>query len=164
MIGKSALIIGFLSISSIAFAQHDDSPKAPSGGPCGHDWRGAGPVNGNTQLLVTMKNFHDQLVEKEIWCIQRSVHDSLTYGHSNGWMESKTQLTQNLTNGYMIYHSFKEDSIVIVRDSNTAHIRFIATIEATLNGKPGTFRLKVLEVWVKKNDEWLLFARQAVKG
>jgi hypothetical protein len=32
-----------------------------------------------------------------------------------------------------------------------------------LNGIPGTYHLKVLEVWQKKGNRWVLFARQAVR-
>jgi hypothetical protein len=161
---KKFLLIALLLTTGFSVsAQSGDGPKGVSGGdPCGSDWRGS--PGENAQLLTTMRNFHRQLVLKKIQCIQKSVHDSLSYGHSNGWIENKAELTQNILNEYITYHSFKEDSIQVVRDGNTAYIRFIADIEATLNSKRSTFHLKVFEVWVKRNDEWVLFARQAVRG
>src|SRR5262249_39613905 len=88
----------------------------------------------------------------------------LSYGHSNGWVETKNELIKNLETGYISYHSFNEDSLQVSVNGNTAHARFIADIHVTLNGKEGNYHLKVLEVWVKKGKRWLLFARQAVKG
>jgi hypothetical protein len=161
---KILLLIFLMAIGFGVYAQSGDGPKGgPGGGPCGRS-DGGGYSNENAHLISSMKNFHDQLVDKEIWCIQKSVHDSLTYGHSNGWVENKADLTKNILNEYITYHSFKEDSIHVMRDGNTAYIRFIADIDATLNNKRSTFHLKVLEIWVKKNDEWVLFARQAVRG
>jgi len=45
-----------------------------------------------------------------------------------------------------------------------AHARFVADIAANLNGTEGAFHLKVLEVWVRKGNRWVLFARQAIRG
>jgi hypothetical protein len=46
-----------------------------------------------------------------------------------------------------------------------ANVRFVADITATLNRKTtvNNYHLKVLEVWVKKSNRWVLFARQAAK-
>lgn len=91
------------------------------------------------------------------------IHDSLTYGHSNGWVETNKEFRTNM-GGIITYHSYKEDSIDVTSSGSVTHIRFKAAIEATLNGVRSIFHLKVLEVWVNENNTWKLFARQAVKG
>jgi hypothetical protein len=115
------------------------------------------------KLTSTLKEFHQSLVKKNTVSINQQTDMALSYGHSNGWIETKTEIMKNLETGYMKYNSYKEDSIQVVINGNMAHARFVADIATTLNGKEGNYHLKVLEVWVRKGKRWLLFARQAVK-
>ncbi|MBN8672899.1 MAG: nuclear transport factor 2 family protein [Chitinophagales bacterium] len=115
------------------------------------------------KLVTTIKEFHQALVKKNTVSIIRQTDKDVSYGHSNGWVETKAEMINNLETGYLTYRSFKEDSLQVTINGNVAHARFIADIEATLNQKDSQFHLKVLEVWVKKGKRWLLFARQAVK-
>lgn len=116
------------------------------------------------KLITTIKEFHQALVKKNTVSIIQQTDKAISYGHSNGWVETKAEMINNLETGYLTYRSFKEDSLQVTINGNVAHARFIADIEATLNQKDSQFHLKVLEVWVKKGKRWLLFARQAVKG
>ena len=116
------------------------------------------------KLTVTMKEFHQALVNKNTVSINQQTDKALSYGHSNGWVETKTEMMKNLETRYIDYHSYKEDSLAIVINDKMANVRFIADIKATLRGTEATYRLKVLEVWVKKSKRWVLFARQAVKA
>jgi hypothetical protein len=116
------------------------------------------------KLTVTLKEFHQALVQKNTVSINQQTDKALSYGHSNGWVETKNDMLKNLETGYISYQSFKEDSISIGINGNMAHARFTAEIGATLKGASAMYHLKVLEVWVKKGKRWVLFARQAVKN
>ena len=115
------------------------------------------------KLTVTLKEFHKAMVKKNTTSINQQTDKALSYGHSNGWVETKVEMIMNIETGYIVYHSYKEDSINIVINGNMANARFVADVNATLQGNTVTFHLKVLEVWVKKGKRWILFARQAVK-
>lgn len=115
------------------------------------------------KLTATLKQFHRDLVKKNTVSINQQTDKALTYGHSNGWVESKTDLIKNLESGYLLYESFEEDSLILTINENMASARFVADITASLKGLAATYRLKVLEVWVRKGNRWVLFARQAVK-
>ena len=116
------------------------------------------------KLTATLKEFHKALVDNNTVSVNQQTDKALSYGHSNGWIETKADMIKNLETGYMNYNSIKEDSIQIMMNGTMANVRFVADINATLNGNTNSFRLKVLEVWVKKGRRWLLFARQAVRG
>jgi hypothetical protein len=115
------------------------------------------------KLTKTMKEFHQALVQKNTLSINQQTDKALTYGHSNGWVETKTDVINDLETGLISYQSFKEDSIKVSMNGSVANIRFIADIDATLRGSKSSHHLKVLEVWVKKGKRWILFARQALK-
>jgi ketosteroid isomerase-like protein len=89
--------------------------------------------------------------------------DSLSYGHSGGKVERKTEFVENIASG-------KSDFVTIVLSDQTISISHKTAIvrhqlDAATNdgGKPATVKLKILLVWVKERGEWRLLARQAVK-
>ena len=117
------------------------------------------------KLTLTLKEFHQSLVKKNTVSINQQTDKALSYGHSNGWVETKTEMIKNLETGYTSYKSIKEDSLQVVINGNVANARFVGDYEVSLNGgNTVVYHLKVLEVWVKKGKRWLLFARQAVKN
>lgn len=139
---KYIFTILFLSLSICVVAQTTDEQK----------------------LLTTVKEFHQALVNKNTLSINQQTDKALSYGHSNGWVETKTDMIKNLETNYISYQSFKEDSIKVSSNGNIANVRFVAAIDASLKDSRTTYNLKVLEVWVKKGKRWLLFARQSVKN
>lgn len=124
---------------------------------------GAHAQSKEQKLSAVMKEFHQALVQKNMILIDQQTHSALTYGHSNGWIETKADMISDLKTGIISYQSFREDSVQVLVDDNIAHIRFAADIDATLRGNASHFHLKVLEVWVKKDKSWILFARQAIR-
>ena len=117
-----------------------------------------------TKLTTTLKEFHQALVNANTVSVNQQTDKVLSYGHSNGWVETKTDMIKNLETGYIKYHSFKEDSLRVEINGNTAHARFVADVNVTLKDNTVNYHLKILEVWVKKGKRWLLFARQAIRN
>lgn len=117
------------------------------------------------KLTSTLKEFHQSLVQKNTISINQQTDKALSYGHSNGWVETKTEMIKNLETGYTSYKSIKEDSLQVTINGNVANVRFVGDYEVSLNGgNTAVYHLKVLEVWVRKGKRWLLFARQAIRG
>lgn len=120
----------------------------------------------DAKLIATVKEFHQALVTKNTVSLNQQTDKALSYGHSNGWIQSKKDLIKDFERGFISYQSFKEDSITVSMNENMANVRFVADITATIGGTTvvNNYHLRVLEVWVKKGKRWVLFARQAVKG
>ena len=120
--------------------------------------------SGNEEkLTTTVKEFHQALVQKNTISINQQTDKALSYGHSNGWVETKADIIKDLETGYISYQQITEDSLSIVINGDMANVRFLSDVTATMKGTSNSFRLRVLEVWVKKSKRWVLFARQAVK-
>ena len=115
------------------------------------------------KLITTIKEFHQALVQKNTVSINQQTDKALSYGHSNGWVETKADMIKDLETGYISYQEIKEDSITITMNDTVANVRFLGEYKATVKGASSNFRLRVLEVWVKKSKRWILFARQGVK-
>src|SRR5678816_3897754 len=115
------------------------------------------------KLTATLKEFHQAMITKNVVSINQQTDKGLSYGHSSGWIETKPDFIKHIETGYIVYESFKEDSLKITMNGNLANARFVADISSKLNGVDAGSKLRVLEVWVKKGNRWLLFGRQAVK-
>jgi hypothetical protein len=115
------------------------------------------------KLIQRMKEFHQALVQKNSIAISQQTDRELSYGHSNGWIETKSALIKDLETGVISYSAIREDSVEVHLNDDMANVRFVADITGTMNSSTFSLRLKVLEVWVKKRNRWILFARQAVK-
>jgi len=103
------------------------------------------------------------LLKRDSVALKTLLSNELSYGHSNGWIESKWEVMDDLYNGKLIYKKIDRQLQNSHIDGNIASIRMNTDVEVELNGKPMTLKLSVLQVWIWRNKHWELFARQSVK-
>ncbi|MBL0233319.1 MAG: nuclear transport factor 2 family protein [Chitinophagaceae bacterium] len=115
------------------------------------------------KLIRTIKEFHKALVDGNTISVNQQTDKMLSYGHSNGWIQNKNEVINDLKSGHLDYLAFTEDSVVVNINGNLASARFIGGVEASMDGVKASYKLRVLEVWTKKSNRWLLFARQAIR-
>jgi hypothetical protein len=135
---KALFVLILLLTSSLSFAQDADVAKA---------------VETLKQGLLDGK--------KEI--LEKITHENLTYGHSSGQIENKTEFIEALVTGKSDFTAITLSDQVIKITGNVATVRHKLLGENTLAGKTNTLNLSVLLVFVKEKGEWKLLARQAVK-
>lgn len=89
--------------------------------------------------------------------------DQLSYGHSNGVVQTKAEFMGQLQSGESTFVRITlSDQSVHARDG-VAVVRHTLTADTNDSGKPGKVALKILMVWKKTGDQWRLLARQAVR-
>lgn len=115
------------------------------------------------KLIRTIKEFHKALVDGNTISVNQQTDKMLSYGHSNGWIQNKNEVINDLKSGHLDYLAFTEDSVVVNINGNLASARFIGGVEASMDDVKASYKLRVLEVWTKKSNRWLLFARQAIR-
>jgi ketosteroid isomerase-like protein len=95
--------------------------------------------------------------------LEELVADQLSYGHSSGVIESKAQFVSVVAGKKTIYKSIAllEPATTVVGSNAIARHIFKAETEA--DGKPGSARVGVLQVWQKQDGRWKLLARQAFR-
>jgi hypothetical protein len=103
------------------------------------------------------------LVQQNKAFINQKTDEALSYGHSNGWIQTRTDMVKDFETGRISYQSIKEDSISVTMNGNIANVRFVGDFTATNNGVKSDNHLKVLEVWVKKGKSWILVSRQGYR-
>ncbi|MDB5201094.1 MAG: nuclear transport factor 2 family protein [Ferruginibacter sp.] len=90
------------------------------------------------------------------------ITDSLSYGHSGGHIDHKQEFIDKLVSGKSDFVQINISHQQIQVYKKTAILRHDLEATTNDNGKPGTVKLSVLQVWVKENGQWKLAARQAV--
>lgn len=108
---------------------------------------------------------HRALIGKESENLDRLLHRDLSYGHSNAWVEDKTELMTNNASGTLVYHSIQVDSASwkISKTGKLALVRYNADFDVNLRGNPVRLKLHVAQTWIRKKGKWQLLMRQSTK-
>jgi hypothetical protein len=113
-------------------------------------------------LNHAVADFDKALEGKDSVALKWLLNDKVSYGHSNGWIETKQEVIDDLYNGKLTYKKISATKPDTRISGDVMSARSIADIDAVMNGKLMSFKLKVLQVWVWENEHWTLFARQSV--
>jgi len=103
------------------------------------------------------------LIAKDTNVLKQLLHKDLSYGHSNGWVETKADVIKDLVNGKLAYNKINTNNTTWTITNTVATMRNSSDINFELDGKPGELHLHVFQVWLKTNKGWQLLARQSTK-
>ena len=103
------------------------------------------------------------LLAKDSVRLRGLLGDEITYGHSNGWIQTKKDVIDDLFNGKITYKQISAADKEIKVNRKVAVVRMNADVDVTVNGTPVHVKLKILQVWQKRHFSWHLVARQSVK-
>lgn len=115
------------------------------------------------QLIIVARSLNAALMQKDSLQLTKLLHPSLSYGHSNGWVETKQEVIENIVSDYLIYKNIIVDSLLCQVSKKYAVVRFQAVHEVVLKGKAIQLKLHVCQVWIKFHKQWVLLARQSTK-
>ncbi len=103
------------------------------------------------------------MVKADTVQLKNITDDGLSYGHSSGKIQNKTEFVSSIATGASVFVTldFTEQTIKVI--GNTAIVRHILTAKTNDSGKPGAVHLGILLIFEKEHGNWKLIARQAVK-
>ncbi len=104
------------------------------------------------------------LVHKDISKLERLLHRSASIGHSNGWVQNKNELIDDLETGKVSYQSIDQISIEEKDiEQDFIRVRRKLKVEGQYEQYPFEVTLSVMEIWKKQSGGQLqLWSRQAV--
>lgn len=118
----------------------------------------------SVSLKEAMKQLDDALINKKETVLQQLLHKELSFGHSNGWVQTKKEVLDDMNSGKLIYKKIENISAQIVAiNKKWATVRINTNAEGTVNGNEFKLSLHVLQVWQKTKKGWQLIARQSTK-
>jgi hypothetical protein len=87
----------------------------------------------------------------------------LSYGHSAGKLESKTEFIDVVSSKKTVYKALDWTDISVGMAGTNAIVRYKWESVSVADGKESNAKVGVLQVWTKADGSWKLLARQAFK-
>lgn len=138
---KYFLLLSFFLIAAVAMAQTKDEQ----------------------QLSATVDTLIQAIIRADKPLLESLTADDLSYGHSSGKVENKTQFVDALVNGPYDFLSGNISDQTLKITGNTGVVRHVFSFAFNNNGQTGENKIGVLLVWQKQKSQWKLLARQAFK-
>ncbi|MBV8095972.1 MAG: nuclear transport factor 2 family protein [Acetobacteraceae bacterium] len=103
------------------------------------------------------------LLDKDKTRLEQLTADQLSYGHSDGRVQTKAEFIDGVMTGKAVVKSLTFPDLKVGLAGNAAIARHIYASESETDGKPNSVRIGVLAVWQKQDGSWKLLARQGYK-
>jgi hypothetical protein len=119
----------------------------------------------SVSLKEAMSALDKALVNKDEKALVQLLDADVSYGHSNGWVQNKTDILNDLKSGKLVYDRIENTSTAIIAINNTwAIVRTNTNAQGRSAAVPAfDLKLHVLQVWLKTKNGWQLLARQSTK-
>jgi hypothetical protein len=114
-------------------------------------------------IRITQSRRFEAMMRGEMKLLDKLLDDDLTYTHSNGIVDTKTDLIESLKTGQVKYDSIESTDIHVRFFRETAVVTGQAHMKVRLQGPPLDFRVRFTEVYVKRGKQWLLVAWQSTR-
>ena len=115
-------------------------------------------------VSAAVESLRKAMIEGDRSSLDKLAADELTYGHSSGRLEDKAQFVEALAGGKSGFSAIQlSDQTVNIVD-NVALVRHVF-LGTRRNAPAGDDKMKlsILTVWVQRQEQWKLLARQAAK-
>ena len=139
---KLKSIILFLFIAHISFAQSEA---------------------GKMEVMMKMLTLKNALVAKDSVALSKVLADDVTYGHTNAMIQTKAELIRDVVSLVQDYKSIEPSDLKVRIYENSAVVTMNAKISMFYQQQPLDLNMRATFIWIKKNKDWQLVARQAVK-
>ncbi len=116
-----------------------------------------------TQVLQAVTMLERALVIKDSLQLEKLLHPDLAYGHSNGWVQSKSEVLKDMSTGYLVYRKIENQAMAITIKKRYATVKEKISVEGEVNGNGFKLNLFVLQGWRKTRKGWQLMMRQSTK-
>ena len=137
---KFFIVVIGLMIGSFAYAQKDTS-----------------------FLLEAIKKLENALVNKDQQTANTLIHPDVQFGHSNGWVQNKIDVANDMRTGFLIYKKIDNQSIIIDIKKKKGFVKEVIEVEGTRNGTDFKMKLFVQQLWVQTKKGWQLLIRQSTR-
>jgi ketosteroid isomerase-like protein len=113
-----------------------------------------------TQSVETLRK---AVLEPDKAKLAQVTSDQVSYGHSDGRVETKEQFINGVMTRKQVVKSLTFPELKLSVVGNAAIVRHIYLAESELDGKATTTRIGALQVWQKQDGAWKLLARQGFR-
>ena len=117
----------------------------------------------SSEVLKAVQEFEKALLEKNEELINYRSTNDLIFGHSNGWVQDKKAVLEDMRSGHLTYLRIEPSGIRIRMQGKKAIVEERMEVEVKLDSNQVKLKLFVLQYWEKKRGVWKLVLRQSAK-
>lgn len=118
----------------------------------------------SVKLKEAMNQLNQALIQKKETDLLAVLHTNLSFGHSNGWVQNKNDVLNDLKTGKLTYRIMDNNQTAILQiHKKWATVKTHTRAEGEINGTPFQLNLHIMQVWLKTKKGWQLIARQSTK-
>lgn len=132
-------------VPALAFAQKDNSAE-------------------QMNVMMKMATLRGALLSKDSVSLSNLLSDNVTYGHTNGLVQTKAQLIRSVVSGEQDYREIAPSDMKIRVYEGTGIVTMKSMVKMNYQGKPLDMSMNILLVWVKSDKDWKLVARQSTRN
>lgn len=116
-----------------------------------------------TAVANAVETLRKAMVDADKNTLENIAAEELSYGHSSGKIENKTEFVEAIASGKSDFTKIELSDQTIKIAGKTALVRHKFFAETNDGGRPGSITLHILTIWQKQKGGWKLLARQAVR-
>src|SRR6266540_2345871 len=111
----------------------------------------------------SVETLRKALLEADKGKLEQVASAQISYGHSDGRVETKEQFINAVMTRKQVVKSLAFPELKVAVVGNAAIARHIYLSESERDGKATTTRIGALQVWQKQDGGWKLLARQGFR-
>jgi len=115
------------------------------------------------EIMMKMMGLRSGLLNRDSVSLSVLLADDLTYGHSNGIVQTKKELIHDLITRAQDYKTIDPSEMKIRFFGNTSVVNMDSHVILMYQGSSLDMKMHVVLVWIKQDGLWKLVARQSVK-
>ena len=114
-------------------------------------------------ILAAMETWKQATMKKDRALLEKVYHPDLTYGHSNGQIESKAEAIEHVLKNAAVYEGIDLAEPKVQVHGKTALLTGKLDMRQRADDKVTVANLVYLTVWVKEGAGWQMIGRQATR-
>ena len=103
------------------------------------------------------------MVQKKLDSLNSILDERIQYVHSNGWVQNKKEVTEDLQSGKLIMNSVQVTEATARVYKGFVIVNGKGNFNVVVNGVAVELQLLYTEVYAKRQNGWLLVSRHATK-
>ena len=120
-------------------------------------------AGGKNMSPAHVETLRKALLEGDKSKLEQVASAQISYGHSDGRVETKEQFINGVMTRKQVVKSLAFPELKVAVVGNAAIARHIYLAESEREGKATTTRIGALQVWQKQDGGWKLLARQGFR-
>lgn len=115
------------------------------------------------QVTDLSKRKFEWMIHKNLDSLNALLDENIKYIHSNGWIQTKQEIITDFKTGKLILKQVDVTESEVRLYNNTAILTGKGMFTGTINDKEFSLNLFYTEVYIYKENKWLLTSRHACK-